>query len=158
MKVVHAKPTNKPSWAQTAFLGTDRGWQCSIYCWVTTSSTGSDNNGMNDHWFNFTFHFHFTNEQNTLHKVLKYYTYPQILCQEKRAQDMASPFMDCTFLQDLGEKFLDGLNWSVLRDHLHCLPLQNIHSKRRNFLWGLISVGKWHSWKLNPRKFVHTKN
>ena len=126
MRVVHAKLTNKQSWAQTVD-GNDQfvvespphKQAVTIMKWTINFSV-------------FTFHFHFTNEQNTLHEVLKYYTYPQILCQEKRAQDMASPFMDCTLLQDLGKEFLDGLNGSVLRDHLHCLPLQNIHRKRRN--------------------------
>ena len=74
MKVVHAKLTNKPSWAQTmdgnvhiVVESPSHKQAVTITEWMIVISI-------------FTFHFHFTNEQNTLHEVLKYYSYPQILC------------------------------------------------------------------------------
>ena len=43
------------------------------------------------------------------------------------------------------------VHWLNLSWHIHMASNDWLYHKRRNFRWGLIFIGRWHPWKLNPR-------
>ena len=69
------------------------------------------------------------------------------LCSLKLLGALTANYLVCTHVHSIFSHYL--LKFSV------CLAY---YRQCKSFHWGLIFVGKQHIWKLNPQKFVHTKN